>query len=216
MSGTLAPAGRLGVRKVKAPKYHVTWWEITKAIVPRDWWHVKNFRHVWRGYWKITVARMLRMPHFYGTLQLRLYTPEGMRDYGIVSLRVVTTAFVNYAVDALQADQAFENFKYHGFGTNNTAENASDTGLNTELTTEYAVNSTRPTGSQTEGASANIYRTVGTLDPDSDVAIVEHGIFLAATGATTMMDRSVFSAVNVDDAGDTLEATFDLTLAAGS
>jgi hypothetical protein len=139
-----------------------------------------------------------------------------MVDYGIVSLRVVTTAFVNYAVDALQADVTFENFKYHGFGTGSNAENASDTGLHTELTTQYAVNSTRPTGSQTEGASANIYRTVGTLDPDADVAITEHGIFLADTGATTLMDRSLFSAVNVDDAGDTLEATYDLTLTAGS
>ena len=74
----------------------------------------------------------------------------------------------------------------------------------------------RPTGSQTEGASANIYRTVGTLAPDATVAITEHGIFTqAATGGGTLLDRSVFSAVNMVS-GDTLQSTYDLTFASGS
>ena len=87
----------------------------------------------------------------------------------------------------------------------------------TELTTQYATDSTRPTGSQTEGASANIYRSVGTLSPDSGgtIAITEHGLF-SAPSSTTLWDRSLFSAVNVVAASDSLQATYDCTFPAGS
>lgn len=62
-----------------------------------------------------------------------------------------------------------------------------------------------------------MYETVATLDPDSAVAITEHAIMSqAATGGGTCLDRSVFSVVNVAASGDTLQATYDLTIAAGS
>jgi hypothetical protein len=141
----------------------------------------------------------------------------GVDDYGVVSLRVVTNAGVNYIVDAFQNLTELENLKYHGFGTGTTNESVSDTALVTELTTEYPTDNTRPTGSLTEGASSNIFRTVATLDPDADVAITEHGVFSqAATGGGTLLDRSKFAAINLSGAGgDTLQATYDLTLTAG-
>lgn len=155
----------------------------------------------------------------YGRLSHRVIRGDGrVQEYGIAGYKVVTTAFVNYLVDALQADQAFESFKYHGWGTGGSAEAVGNTGLTTEFTTEYVTNSTRETGSQTEGASANIYRTVATFDPDSGttLAVTEHGVFLAATGATTLMDRTLFSAINLVVAdGDTLVSTYDLTASAG-
>lgn len=167
----------------------------------------------------VGVGRMCGVGTFYGRLSHRVYCGDGtVLDYGIASYRVVTTAFVNYLVDAMQADQAFENFKFHGWGTGTNAEAVGDTALQTEFTTEYAVDNTRVTGTQAEGASANIYKTVATFDPDSGttLAVTEHGIFLAASGATTLLDRSKFSAVNLDvAAGDTLQSTYELTASAG-
>lgn len=143
----------------------------------------------------------------------RVLTPDGSIDsYGLASMKVVTDAGVAYIVDAFQNITEVENFKYHGFGTGGTAEAVGNTALVTELTTEYAVNSTRPTGSQTE-ASAAVYRTVGTLTPDAAVAITEHGIFSADT-AGTLLDRSLFSVLNIAS-GNSLEITYDLTFTSG-
>lgn len=136
-------------------------------------------------------------------------------DYGVVSTRLVTDAGVAFLVDALQNLTEPENFKFHGYGTGTTAEAASQTALVTELTTQYVTDNVRPTGSQTENA-ANVYRTVGTLSPDTGgtIAITEHAIF-SATAAGTMLDRSVFSAINVVAAADSLQTTYDFTIASG-
>jgi hypothetical protein len=147
--------------------------------------------------------------------ELQSYFGGRVVDYGTLSTRVVTDAGVAYIVDAFQNLTELENFKYHGYGTGTTAEAASQTGLITELTTQYAVDNTRVTGSQTEGA-ANIYRSVATLSPDTGgtIAITEHGLFSAASG-TTLLDRSVFSAINVAAGADSLQTTYDLTVASG-
>lgn len=152
---------------------------------------------------------------------LRLVKIDGLTgqrtDYGLVGRKVVTTAGVNFIVDAFQNTTEVENLKFHGIGTGSTAEAVGDTALVTELTTEYNPNSTRATGTTTEGASANIYRTVGTNTLDSGTpAITEHGVF-SASAAGTLLDRTVFSAINLNGAnGDGLQATYELTCAAGS
>lgn len=151
-------------------------------------------------------------------LRLTLLKEDGrVLDLGLAGMKLVTTAGVNYLVDALQGSVEPENFNYHGFGTGGGAEDAANTGLTTELTTEYVTNSTRPTGTPGEGASANIYRTVGTLSPDSGgtLAITEHGVF-SANAAGTLLDKTLFSAVNVVASADSLQATYELTLATGS
>lgn len=144
-----------------------------------------------------------------GRLYARVIRENGnhVRDLGLISTKVVTDAGVAYLVDALQNLTEPENFKYHGSGTGTTAEAASQTALVTEV-------ASRATGSQTEGASANIYRTVGTVSYTSTLAITEHGLF-SASSAGTMLDRSVFSAINVVN-GDSIEFTYDLTLPSGS
>lgn len=138
-----------------------------------------------------------------------------VEDYGIVSRKVITTAGVNYLVDAFQNSTEVENFKYHGIGTGTTAAATGDTALQTELTTEYTGN-VRATGSTTEGASANIFRSVGTNTLDSGTpAVTEHGLF-SASSTGTLWDRTVFSAKNLDGtAGDALQTTYDLTASAG-
>lgn len=184
-------------------------------------WRDRNLVNLMRG-WKMlgarTVARKAGLPYLWSQLWLAVHRPGGARlELGLAGYRVVTTTGMGYVVDAFQNLVELEEMKYHGFGTGGAAEDAANTALTTELTTEYVTNNTRPTGTTTEGASANIYRTVGTLDPDADVAITEHGIFSDAdVGQGVLLDRTLFAAVNLDDAGDSLVATYEITFPAGS
>lgn len=147
----------------------------------------------------------------------RFWAGEEEEDYGVVGRKVITTAGVGFLVDCWQNLQELETFKYHGLGTGTGAESSGDTGLGAELTTEYNPNSTRATGSLTEGASANIFRTVGTNTLDSGTpAVIEHGIFSAAS-AGTLWDRTKFGgSITLDgSAGDGLTITYDMTASAG-
>jgi len=122
---------------------------------------------------------------------------------------VVTDAFVAFIVDQMQTETSeFGDLNFHDSGTSSTAENASDTGLGTKVETG------RATGTQGEGASANIYQSVGTIAYTATRAIVEHGIFTASSGGT-LGDRSVFSAINVVN-GDSIQFTYELTFPSGS
>jgi hypothetical protein len=164
---------------------------------------------------KIALARDLGIAGYYGSLYLRVLRKDGdVESLGLASLRLVTNNGVGFIVDAFQNLTELENMKFHGIGTGTNAEAAGDSALQTELTTQYIVNSTRATGTTTENAS-NIYETVATNEVDAAVAITEHGILSqAATGGGTLLDRSVFSAVNLAS-GDRLESTYRLTINSG-
>jgi len=126
----------------------------------------------------------------------------------VVKDRVVTDAFVAFVVDQLQTEtSAFGDFKYHdsGIGTGNEA--AGDTGLGTPW------GGARTVGTQTEGATANIYKSVATTTYNATKAITEHGLFNAATGVT-LMDRTKFAAINVVD-GNQIQFTFEISFTAG-
>jgi hypothetical protein len=143
-----------------------------------------------------------------GRLYARVIRSNGdVENLGLISTKVVTDAGVQYLVDALQNLVEPENFKYHASGTGTTAEAASQTALVTEV-------ASRTAGSQAEGASANIYRTVAIIAYAAPFAITEHGVF-SANAAGTMLDRSLFAAINVLS-GDSIEFTYDLTLPSGS
>lgn len=129
-------------------------------------------------------------------------------DFGVVSRRVVTTAWVNFLVDNLQAETtAFGDLKFHDSGTGSTAAAVGDTDI------ETTDGEARVTGTQTEGASANIYKTVGTITYTGTKTITEHGIFTVVTGGT-MADRHVFTGIGVD-ATDQIEFTYEMTYSAG-
>jgi hypothetical protein len=129
-------------------------------------------------------------------------------NYGVVERRVITTAFVNFMVDQLQAETSvWGDFKFHDSGVGTTAAAIGDTDI------ETTDGESRATGTQTEGASANIYRSVGTISYTTTKAITEHGLFSIATGGT-LMDRHVFSAINVVN-GDSIEYTYELTVSSG-
>jgi hypothetical protein len=161
----------------------------------------------------------LRVYRNLGLIEKGLLDPRALKieDHGLVSARVVTTAGVGFIVDAFQNSTEIENMKFHGIGTGTTAEAVGDTALVTELTTQYNPDNTRATGTTTE-AAANIYQTVATNTLDSGTpAVTEHGVLSqAATGGGVLLDRSVFSAINLNGTnGDGLQSDYRLTLTAG-
>jgi len=138
-------------------------------------------------------------------LSARVLRKDGtVEDLGVICRRKVTDAFVAFMVDELQTEtSAWGDFKYHDSGTGTNAENKTDTALQTPC------GDARTVGSQTEGATGNIYKSVATHTYDESLAITEHGLFNAAA-AGTLMDRHVFAAINVGD-GDKIEFTYELT-----
>lgn len=126
-------------------------------------------------------------------------------DLGVVSVQKVTQAFTQYLVDSMQNSTTapMDVFKYHGSGTGSGAEANTETALVTEV-------GTRATGTTIEGATANIYKSVATTTYAASYAIIEHGIFSAAS-AGTMLDRSVISVVNVINL-DRIIWTYQLTV----
>lgn len=186
-------------------------------------WKIDNFvKHYFSGWWKAElsklVAKITGNPVLIGTVKIRVRNNlTGIwTNYGEVSRRIVTDAGVAAVIDAFLNTFEVETFNFHGFGTGGAAEAVGNTALTTELTTQYATDNVRPTGTQSN-PTAPVYRTVGTLDPDADVGITEHGIFSqAATGGGQLLDRSLFSIINITGAGtNTLEVTYELTMASG-
>lgn len=222
-NGLVRPAGELALR-VQRPPGPPTIRNILRGCLPRPGldpgvaaYRLRNLPNVWRGLWRLMAARLLGIQAAAGVLWAVHRTPDGqVHELGCISCRVVTTAGVGYIVDAFQNTVELENMKYHAYGTGTTAEATGDTGLVTELTTEYQTDNTRVTGSQTENG-ANVYRTVATIDPDADVALTEHAVMSqAATGGGVCLDRSKFAAINLTGAaGDTLQTTYDFTITAG-
>lgn len=187
-------------------------------------WKVSNFVHLWRGLKKIYLAKKLGLPHLYGSLHLtKIFSDGRILDYGLASMRVVTSAGAQFVVDAFQnlSSAELENMRYHAIGRGTAAEAAGNTALGNEWTTAYYDGASRATGTLTEGSTANVYRTVGTntyvTGATAASVIAEHGIFHIAslTAGGILLDRSVFSTISLDGA-DALQSTFDLTIASGS
>jgi len=184
-------------------------------------WRNGNWKNLARGLRKIIPARALGIPHMYGQLFLSVFKADGEEiELGLASMRVVTTTGVRYICDDMNNNTGsadVTNFKFHGIGTGTNAEAVGNTALQTEITTQYQTDNTRPTGTQASATVGNdaTYTTVGTITVDAAVANTEHGIFTqAATGGGTLLDRSQYSVVNLAS-GDSLQATYVFTLVAG-
>lgn len=162
-----------------------------------------------------------RMPQAWGgelalvnsALSAKLIRADGSeKDYGIVCRRKVTNAFVADMVAAL-ADSAgsteaatWNDYEFHDCGTGTTAEANTQTALVTPF------GGSRVAGTQVDGGSGATvtYTSVATIPFTSTLAITEHGLFNASSSGT-MMDRSVFSAINVVN-GDSIQFTYVLTV----
>lgn len=106
-----------------------------------------------------------------------------------------------------QASPRISAMNFHDSGTGTVAATSTDTGLGTQ-----AGPATRATGTQSNPAT-NQYRSVGTINYLSTLAITEWGLFSASTSGT-MWDRRVFGAINVIS-GDSVQYTYTLTISGG-
>lgn len=142
-------------------------------------------------------------------LSVKHFAADGslIKDYGVVSRKKVTGAFVTFIVANMVTDTTeIGDFKYHDCGTGTNAEANTDTALQT------AFGGSRVAGTQVAGgtATAPTYTSVATISFSGSFAITEHGVFSKSSG-TTLLDRSVFSAVNVVS-GESIQFTYVLTL----
>lgn len=141
----------------------------------------------------------------FGRLSVRVKHPgQPWQNLGVVSERMITDAFIALLVSVMTggAATALQNLKYHGTGSGNTAESASDTTLETPV-------GARVIGTQESTGPGN-YRTVASVSYSGAENIREHGIFSAAVGGT-LLDRSVFVAIPVVN-GTLVQYTYDLTI----
>lgn len=162
------------------------------------------------------LARKNHILHAEARLYLTIIRADGTKiPLGLAGRRLVTTAGVGFLVDALQGSVEPELARFHGLGQGGTSPAIGDTDLVTPLTTELNPNSTRATGSLTEGSSANIFRTVGVNAFDATVAITEFGLFTDATeGSGVLIERDTFSVINLGT-GESLQSEYELTFPAG-
>jgi hypothetical protein len=234
---TVRPFGVVRVSKTeKIPTKSLSFKELLYWTFPRMelyqqdrevfWWRMRNWPQMWLQIVQLTAlrrtARWAGSQVVHGKLFLtHLHGKTGREQVlGLVSLKAVTDVFVNDVVDEMDEatdDASLKLYNYHGIGTGTTAADATDTDLETELTTEYNPNSTRATGAQTQ-PSANIYQTLATNTLDSGTpAVTEQGVLTSATvGSGTLCDRHTFAAKNLDgSAGDGLQSQYQMTVSSG-
>lgn len=201
MESTIAMSGHVGARVMRGERAPFLW-------------RVRNLPHVLPGLAQEAVARALGMNHMSAKLYAVLRRADGRAvNYGLVGTQKITTEFCAFMVDQLQTETSvFGDFKHHDCGTGTTAENNADTGMETQAT--VITGDERIAGTQTEGTSVQ-YVSVATLSFDGSGAITEHGLFNTARGGSdTLLDRTVFSAINVAS-GDSIQFTYTLTCTAG-
>lgn len=187
------------------------------AIAPPDWMppalrlrllgvgaNLRNLRALARAF----RPRILLFAALTATASLQavhIHADGSREDLGIVSRRVVTTAGVTAIANSFINTFENETFNFHASGTGAGAEAIGQTTLVTET-------GTRVSGTQSS-PSAGVYRSVATISYSSGLAIIEHGLFSASTSGT-LLDRSLFGAINVVN-GDSIQFTYDLTFTAG-
>ena len=196
-------SGALTARKIQNVFPPSLEWK-AKQYLRKDW-----FRGLFR-HGATAVANKLGVATFKAQLSaIHIDGKTGVRtDYGIVSRLLVTDAFAAFMVDELQAETAvWGDFKFHDSGVGTTAPNVTDTDM------ETTDGESRQAGTQIEGATAEIYKTVATITYTTTKAITEHGVFSIVTGGT-LLDRDTFAAINVVNT-DQIEFTYELTVTAG-
>ena len=198
----LGMSGSLSTKVIRGPRAPLIW---------------KIHNQLRQGYVKGWLAKYVGGPtaNFFGAITMMgelsavlIHADGSTLNYGILGRRVLTTAYAEFMVDQHQAESSvIGDFKFHDSGVGTTAENSTDTDI------ETTDGESRATGTQVEESSV-IYRSVGTIAYTSTKAITEHGLFSASTGAT-LMDRTVFAALNVVS-GDSIQFTYGITYVAGS
>lgn len=143
-----------------------------------------------------------------------------VEDYGVVSRRVITTTGAEMLVDVFQSSASGLTFYWHAIGLSSAAESTANTALTNEMTTLGYGSATRTSGTQTTGATPDIYMTTGTITIDNvssgtPMVIQEHGIFKSSAVASTgLWDRSLTGTQTLST-GDSISIQYSLTVTAG-
>jgi len=165
----------------------------------------------------LSFTRPKHFTEMFGFLSMRVFDSEGKlkQDLGLQSVKKVTTPFVKLLADAFCSSTAatgLSRFICHGVGDGSTAEASGDTLLVREAGyagTSYA----RVSGSQTHGATSNIFKTVKTWGALTAFTVIEHGLFdTTATSSGNMLDRSLVTTPPTVASGDEVEFTYELTI----
>jgi hypothetical protein len=157
----------------------------------------------------LKATRPKNATEIFGFLSARVFNPDGTlkQDLGLQSVKEITSAFAENLVDGLMdSDVLMDKFNFHAMGAGSTAETDTETALVDE-------NNVKVAGSQTHGATSNIYRTVKTMTADGDFGCREHGIFNTLTGGV-LLDRSLVTNIELNS-DDNVEWTYELTVNAG-
>lgn len=161
----------------------------------------------------VFLGRVCGVLTMHGTLSATLIKADGTRvRFGVLGKRVVTDQGVGFLVDDWAGDaDEINDMNFHDSGTGVGAEAVGDTDLGTP-----AGPTTRATGALSQ-PSANVLRSVGTINYTGALAITEHGLFnQSARGAgSELWDRTKFTAINVVS-GDSIQFTYDCTINSGS
>ena len=208
MENILRPTGSLSIYR-RADDWILR--NVSRKAYIMGWW----YNHVAKLF-----SRATGIPTITSQLSGMLQKNGTYYDLGVMGYRVVTTAGVNFLVDAWQTTTEMDALIYHGCGTGTGAEAIGDTALGTECSAAGIIDITlctggayRPAGTAIEGSATNIFKTVATIGFDGGGDITEHGI-LSATSTGTLWDRTKFVAVSVV-ATNTLVFTYEATVAAG-
>lgn len=148
----------------------------------------------------------------FGMLNCRVFRKDGTlkQDCGLVGVREVTTEFVKHLADGMMDSSVpIDVFNKHAMGDGSTAETDTQTGLVNQV-------DGRNVGTQTHGATSNIYQSVATITAGSAYTAIEHAIF-DSTGAASdvMLDRTVVASPPTLATDDEVEWTYQLTLNSG-
>lgn len=157
----------------------------------------------------LELGRKMRIPA--ATITPRLYVRTRKRDavkwspWELASVKLITTAGVNFLAACFVGTSEPETFNFHALGTSSTAEAITDTGPITPV-------ESRATGTQSN-PSANIYRSVGTVTMTANRTIQEHVLMSASSGGTAW-DRSLTGGQALNT-GDSMQTTYDGTFTGG-
>lgn len=138
-----------------------------------------------------------------GHINFKLFDNSGsLKDERDINNLVVTAGKNYLAAWIASASQADYFMKYVALGEGLTSAQATDTQLESEL-------STRVIGTVT--SSTNVWQNQATFGAGVDTgAITEAGLFSAASSGT-MLARQVFAVIN-KGAGDSLQVTWQITI----
>lgn len=229
-SSNSRPSGQLGLQVIKPMPDQLSLWQLIKLANPlavqgpARRWRFKQLRRIVPqlihmaaikgGVGALRAVFGAQVAVIYSSLVLQVKRADGsIEQLGLASLKLVTDLGVAAIVDGLDSG-TMAAFDFQGVGTGTTGAAQTDTDIETEITTEYNTNSTRPTGTISQ-PTAPVFRNLAVIGVDASVAATEVGILDNATvGSGTLLDRHTFTVVNLVS-GDSLQATYDLTIAAG-